>query len=73
MMQRRQQDKPARQLSESSREIIDLRSSPDAGVTLVRPDGYVAFEAKDHDGTALVASVRSVLERQTNRLTAAAH
>jgi 2-polyprenyl-6-methoxyphenol hydroxylase-like FAD-dependent oxidoreductase len=63
----------ARQLSESFREILDLRSSSDAGITLVRPDGYVAFEAKDHDGTALGSSVRSVLERQTNRLTATAH
>jgi hypothetical protein len=56
----------ARQLCESFRDVVELRSSPTAGITLVRPDGYIAYASPGHGGGAALASVRSVLERQTD-------
>lgn len=54
----------AAQLARSFADIVELRLSPDTGVTLVRPDGYIAYSA--HDSVAALGSVRSLLERQTN-------
>jgi hypothetical protein len=62
----------ALQLCESSRDIVEFRSSPNSGVTLIRPDGYIAFAAHDSTGTDAISSVRSVLQRQTGRLAPAA-
>jgi len=59
----------ATRLCESSRGIVELRSSPASGITLVRPDGYVAFAAHADSGPAVMSSLRSLLERQTDRLT----
>jgi 2-polyprenyl-6-methoxyphenol hydroxylase-like FAD-dependent oxidoreductase len=56
----------ARQLAESFGDIVELRSGPYKDITLVRPDGYVAYSAHNHDGVAALQSVRSVLERQTS-------
>ena len=56
----------ARQLSESFRDIVELRSWPRHGITLVRPDGYVAYSAHSRDGIAALISVRSLLDRQTD-------
>jgi 2-polyprenyl-6-methoxyphenol hydroxylase-like FAD-dependent oxidoreductase len=56
----------AQQLCESFSDIVELRLRPRHDTTLVRPDGYIAFSAHSHDGTAALASVRSLLERQTN-------
>ena len=56
----------AKQLAESLSDIVELRSGPRHDITLVRPDGYVAYSAHNHDGIAALKSVRSVLERQTN-------
>jgi hypothetical protein len=55
----------AKQLCESFHDIVELRSSRNAGVTLVRPDGYVAYSAQPRDLVRALASVRSLLERQT--------
>jgi 2-polyprenyl-6-methoxyphenol hydroxylase-like FAD-dependent oxidoreductase len=44
-------------------DVLELRSSPSRGITLVRPDGYVAYESREAGGPAL-DSVRSILERQ---------
>jgi hypothetical protein len=43
--------------------VLELRRSERGGVTLVRPDGYVACAA-DSNPDAAVASVRRLLERQ---------
>ena len=56
----------AKQLAGSLSDIVELRPGPRHDITLVRPDGYVAYSAHDHDGIAALKSVRSVLERQTN-------
>jgi 2-polyprenyl-6-methoxyphenol hydroxylase-like FAD-dependent oxidoreductase len=54
----------AKQLCESFSDMVELRLRPRHGITLIRPDGYIAYEAHRRDGNAL-ASVRSLLERQT--------
>jgi 2-polyprenyl-6-methoxyphenol hydroxylase-like FAD-dependent oxidoreductase len=46
-------------------DVVDLRTHRDAGVTLVRPDGYVAYTAHTHGATAALNAVRRLLERQT--------
>jgi FAD binding domain len=56
----------AKQIAESFCDVVELRSTRRPGVTLVRPDGYVAFSARSSDGTAQLASVRSLLELQTS-------
>lgn len=55
----------AQQLSESFSEVLELRPAPGLPVTLVRPDGYIAYSAHGHDGMAALQSVRSLLELQT--------
>ena len=56
----------AKQLCESLDGVVELRSTPHAGVTLVRPDGYVAYSADNHDSLAALGEVRSLVERQAN-------
>jgi hypothetical protein len=41
-----------------------LRSGAHAGIALVRPDGYTAYEAYRDAPSAALESVREVLERQ---------
>jgi FAD binding domain len=56
----------ARQLAGSFGDIVELRSrQPWHDITLVRPDGYIAYSADRHEGVAALKSVRSLLERQT--------
>jgi 2-polyprenyl-6-methoxyphenol hydroxylase-like FAD-dependent oxidoreductase len=55
----------AQQLVAQFPEIAELRSDQHPGITLVRPDGYIAYSARNGGGTAALQSVRSVLERQT--------
>jgi 2-polyprenyl-6-methoxyphenol hydroxylase-like FAD-dependent oxidoreductase len=55
----------ASHLCESLSEIVELRSSSTPGITLVRPDGYIAFTAESSEGISALESVRSILERQT--------
>ena len=45
-------------------EIVEERSSRRPGITLVRPDGYIAYSAQSGDTMAALQSVRSLLERQ---------
>lgn len=54
----------AKQLAGSFLEVVELRFGPRRGVTLVRPDGYIAYSADSRDGIAVAKSVRSLLERQ---------
>jgi hypothetical protein len=45
--------------------VLDLRQRSSSEITLVRPDGYVAYSAANHNGIAALEFVRSLLERQT--------
>jgi FAD binding domain-containing protein len=56
----------AKQLCECFSDIVELRPSRHPGITLVRPDGYIAYSADSGDRVARLASVRSLLERQIN-------
>jgi len=47
-------------------DIAELRMSPRPGVTLVRPDGYVAYSGSDRADGAAIRSIRSLLARQTH-------
>ena len=44
-------------------DVLESRDCRSAGIALVRPDGYVAYESRDGDAAAL-DHVRSLLERQ---------
>ena len=57
----------AKQLCGSFGDIVEFRLAEHSGIMLVRPDGYIAYERRGHDGVPVLASLRSVLERQTNR------
>jgi 2-polyprenyl-6-methoxyphenol hydroxylase-like FAD-dependent oxidoreductase len=58
----------AKQLAGSMTDIVELRSAPRRGITLVRPDGYIAYSDHDRDPIAALKSIRSLLERQTSQL-----
>lgn len=53
----------ARQLCEKFSDIAELRLATDPGITLVRPDGYVACVAESGAGDSAFARVESVLAR----------
>jgi 2-polyprenyl-6-methoxyphenol hydroxylase-like FAD-dependent oxidoreductase len=55
----------AKQLAGAFSDIVELRLRSSHDITLVRPDGYIAYFGHNHDGIAALKSVRSVLERQT--------
>ncbi len=59
-------EEAATDLKGSLGDLIELRSHPGHDITLVRPDGYVAFASHGHDRVAALQSVRSVLERQVH-------
>jgi 2-polyprenyl-6-methoxyphenol hydroxylase-like FAD-dependent oxidoreductase len=62
----------AKQLCGAFRDVAELRASHEAGVKLVRPDGYVAYSAHNGDSAAAADSMRSLLERQTSASSRAA-
>jgi len=45
--------------------LVELRSSSEDGIKLIRPDGYIAYEARGRTLDRAVASVRSLVERLT--------
>jgi len=55
----------ADQVLERFRDVVELRPSPRPGITLVRPDGYIAYSAH-RAGDAELHSVRSLLEKQAS-------
>jgi 2-polyprenyl-6-methoxyphenol hydroxylase-like FAD-dependent oxidoreductase len=55
----------AKQLAQSFADVVELRLVERQGVTLVRPDGYIAYAQHRGDGIGALGSVRSLLERQT--------
>jgi len=56
-------EEAARQFLKPYRDIVEVRSSSKAGVTLVRPDGYIAYSTQHRELAPSLASVRSLLER----------
>jgi len=56
----------ASQFSESLGSLVELRGVGQSGVTLVRPDGYVAYRGATRDIGAVLESIRSLLKRQAN-------
>ena len=44
---------------------VELRMGRHPGISLVRPDGYIAYSAGSRDAGAAVKAVRALLERQT--------
>lgn len=58
----------AKDLCESLPEVVELRLHHGHEIILVRPDGYIAYSAPSREGTAALAAVRSLLDRQTNHL-----
>jgi hypothetical protein len=55
----------AESLCASLRDIVELRPQPRREITLVRPDGYIAWSANPRHGIAELGAVRALLERQT--------
>jgi 2-polyprenyl-6-methoxyphenol hydroxylase-like FAD-dependent oxidoreductase len=55
----------AAQLCESLENIVELRALKEPGITLVRPDGYIAYATHKTVDTGALRSVRSILELQT--------
>jgi 2-polyprenyl-6-methoxyphenol hydroxylase-like FAD-dependent oxidoreductase len=55
----------AMQLSESFSDVLELRMRARNEITLLRPDGYIAYSASSRNRVAALAAVRSLLERQT--------
>ena len=56
----------AAQLCASRRDVVELRRSAQSGITLVRPDGYVAYVSERPDAAQMLAHVSALLDRQTN-------
>ena len=52
-----------RQFVAASDDVVELRLGRHAGLTLVRPDGYVAYSSRATDRSALSAA-RELLDRQ---------
>lgn len=55
----------ARQIAASLTDLMELRLRPGHDVILVRPDGYIAYQAHNRAGVEALHSARLVLERQT--------
>jgi 2-polyprenyl-6-methoxyphenol hydroxylase-like FAD-dependent oxidoreductase len=55
----------AEQLAESLSDVVELRPGSVRGLTLVRPDGYVAYSAHNGDAVNALESARSILRLQT--------
>ena len=56
----------AEKLCQSFRDIVEVRTARLPGMTLVRPDGYVAYNNQSRNATLALEAVRSLLQRQTN-------
>ena len=56
----------AKELATSFPYLVEYRAAPGQDLTLVRPDGYIAYSAPSSEGGGALQSVRSLLERQAN-------
>ena len=54
----------AKELADSYNDVLELRSGRHKGITLVRPDGYIAYSSHE-DSTAALKHLQGLLERQT--------
>jgi len=54
----------ARRLADDFHTVLELRSGAHAGIALVRPDGYTAYESYRGTPAEALESVREVLQRQ---------
>ena len=54
-----------RRIGESLPDVLEVRAARRPGLTLVRPDGYVAYTS-EAGGAGALASIRGLLERQTS-------
>lgn len=54
---------PARQLCDRLSDLVELRQVQNKGVTLLRPDGYMAYETDGRDGARTIEAIRRVLAR----------
>jgi 2-polyprenyl-6-methoxyphenol hydroxylase-like FAD-dependent oxidoreductase len=59
----------AEQLAASFSDVVELREQRHRHITLVRPDGYIAYSAPSREGAGALFSVRSLLERQIHSQT----
>jgi 2-polyprenyl-6-methoxyphenol hydroxylase-like FAD-dependent oxidoreductase len=59
--------KAALEMAKTLRDVVEVRFADHRNATLVRPDGYVAYSASSIDRDGALASVRSLLERQTSQ------
>ncbi len=57
----------AQRLAQSFANVLELRLVRRPGVTLVRPDGYIAYSAVQTDNNINLQPMRSLLERQTKK------
>ncbi len=55
----------AKQLAESLGDVVEYRAGVRPGMTLLRPDGYVACAARAGEASGALQSMRSLVERQT--------
>lgn len=56
----------AKSLSQSFPDTLELRPTANSAITLVRPDGYIAYAADSTDSAAALHSVRCLLQLQTH-------
>jgi hypothetical protein len=56
----------AKRFCDSLTDLVELRLTRRAGVTLVRPDGYIAYTASVRGGPAALEPLRTLLQRQTD-------
>ncbi|HEU4414746.1 MAG TPA: FAD-dependent monooxygenase [Candidatus Angelobacter sp.] len=56
----------AREFAGTLPNVVEVRATPHRGLTLVRPDGYVAYTAEGRESFASLASLRSLLDRQAS-------
>ncbi|HTR25618.1 MAG TPA: FAD-dependent monooxygenase [Terriglobales bacterium] len=52
-------------LTQQFPDVVEFRQSPHAGITLVRPDGYITYPGPISDGASALDAVRLLLEKQT--------
>ncbi len=57
-----------RRLADEFCDVAELRLSRHPGLSLVRPDGYIAYESHSSDVRSVSKTVRSLLLRQTARV-----
>jgi 2-polyprenyl-6-methoxyphenol hydroxylase-like FAD-dependent oxidoreductase len=62
----------AQELTSTFKDVVELRPHASHDIMLVRPDGYIAFSAADHDTAAALQHVRTLLQRQTGSVLSAA-